>query len=180
MKENYDKCLEMILHHEGGYVNHPKDPGGETNLGVTKRVYEVWCIEQDLFQKDMKDLQFSDVAPIYRQNYWDRCKCDSLPDGVDLCVFDMGVNAGTGRGARFLQKCVGAVSDGAIGPNTLRQVDEWIAMRGEEDLIIEYSERRRNYYKRLKTFSTFGKGWLRRVEETEIAAFKLAGVYLQN
>ncbi len=180
MKENYDHCLGLILHHEGGYVNHPKDPGGETNKGVTKRVYENWCIEQDLFQKDMKDLKISDVAPIYKQNYWDRCKCDSLPDGVDLCVFDFGVNAGTGRGARFLQKCVGAVADGAIGPNTLRQVDEWVAMRGEEDLIVEYSERRRNYYKRLKTFSTFGKGWLRRVEETELEAFKLAGVYLQN
>ena len=180
MKENYDHCLGLILHHEGGYVNHPKDPGGETNKGITKRVYENWCIEQDLFQKDMKDLKISDVAPIYKQNYWDRCKCDSLPDGVDLCVFDFGVNAGTGRGARFLQKCVGAVADGAIGPNTLRQVDEWVAMRGEEDLIVEYSERRRNYYKRLKTFSTFGKGWLRRVEETELEAFKLAGVYLQN
>ena len=180
MKENYEHCLGMILHHEGGYVNHPKDPGGETNMGVTRRVYENWCLEQDLFRKDMKDLEFSDVAPIYKQNYWDRCKCDSLPNGVDLCVFDMGVNAGTGRGARFLQKCVGSVSDGAVGPNTLRQVDEWIAMRGEEDLITDYSERRRDYYKRLKTFSTFGRGWIRRVDETEVEALKLAGIYLQN
>ena len=180
MKENYEHCLGMILHHEGGYVNHPKDPGGETNMGVTRRVYENWCLEQDLFQKDMKDLEFSDVAPIYKQNYWDRCKCDSLPNGVDLCVFDMGVNAGTGRGARFLQKCVGSVSDGAVGPNTLRQVDEWIAMRGEEDLITDYSERRRDYYKRLKTFSTFGRGWIRRVDETEVEALKLAGIYLQT
>ena len=180
MKDNYDHCLGLILSHEGGYVNHPKDPGGETNKGITKRVYENWCIEQDLFQKDMKDLKISDVAPIYKENYWDRCKCDSLPDGVDLCVFDFGVNAGTGRGARFLQKCVGAVADGAIGPNTLRTVDEFVALRGEEDLIVEYSEKRRNYYKRLKTFSTFGKGWLRRVEETELEALKLAGIYLQN
>ena len=180
MKENYEHCLGMILHHEGGYVNHPKDPGGETNMGVTRRVYENWCLEQDLFRKDMKDLEFSDVAPIYKKNYWDRCKCDSLPNGVDLCVFDMGVNAGTGRGARFLQKCVGSVSDGAVGPNTLRQVDEWIAMRGEEDLITDYSERRRDYYKRLKTFSTFGRGWIRRVDETEVEALKLAGIYLQN
>ena len=67
MKENYDKCLEMILHHEGGYVNHPKDPGGETNLGVTKRVYEQWVMENDLLTKDMKDLEFEDVAPIYRK-----------------------------------------------------------------------------------------------------------------
>ena len=62
MKENYDHCLGLILHHEGGYVNHPKDPGGETNKGITKRVYEIWCIEQDLFQKEMKDLRISAVS----------------------------------------------------------------------------------------------------------------------
>ena len=180
MKENYDHCLGLILHHEGGYVNHPKDPGGETNKGITKRVYENWCIEQDLFQKEMKDLKISDVAPIYKNNYWDRVKADALPHGVDLCVFDFSVNAGTGRGAKFLQTIVGAVSDGAIGPYTLRQVDEWVAMRGEEDLVVAYSDARRRYYKKLRTFDTFGRGWLRRVDETEVEALKLAGVYLQN
>ena len=69
MQANYEKCLEAILHHEGGYVNHPKDPGGETNLGVTKRVYEQWVMENDLLPKDMKDLEFDDVAPIYKKNY---------------------------------------------------------------------------------------------------------------
>ena len=180
MQVNYDKCLETILHHEGGYVNHPKDPGGETNKGITKRVYENWCIEQDLFQKEMKDLKISDVAPIYKNNYWDRVKADALPHGVDLCVFDFSVNAGTGRGAKYLQTIVGAVSDGAIGPNTLRQVDEFVALRGEEDLVVAYSDARRRYYRKLKTFDTFGKGWLRRVDETEIEALKLAGVYLQT
>ena len=77
--ENYDKCLELILHHEGGYVNHPKDPGGETNLGVTKRVYEEWG-----GTKDMVDLTVEDVAPIYEKNYWGRTKCDDLPSGLDL------------------------------------------------------------------------------------------------
>ena len=180
MKENYDHCLGLILHHEGGYVNHPKDPGGETNKGITKRVYENWCIEQDLFQKEMKDLKISDVAPIYKNNYWDRVKADALPHGVDLCVFDFSVNAGTGRGAKYLQTIVGAVSDGAIGPNTLRQVDEWVAMGGEEDLVVAYSDARRRYNKKLRTFDTFGRGGLRRVDETEVEALKLAGVYLQN
>ena len=180
MKENYDHCLGLILHHEGGYVNHPKDPGGETNKGITRRVYENWCLEQDLFRKDMKDLKISDVAPIYKQNYWDRVKADSLPDGVDLCVFDFSVNAGTGRGAKYLQTIVGATSDGAIGPNTLRQVDEFVALRGEEDLVVAYSEARRRYYRKLKTFDTFGRGWLRRVDETEVEALRLAGVYLQQ
>ena len=85
---NFDECLKIILHHEGGYVNHPKDPGGETNLGVTKRVYEEFGGE-----KDMRDLTVEDVAPIYKKGYWDRVKGDSLPEGLDLCVFDFGVNA---------------------------------------------------------------------------------------
>ena len=87
MQLNYDKCLKTILHHEGGYVNHPKDPGGETNLGVTKRVYEEWAMKNDLHQKDMKDLLVEDVAPIYKKNYWDRIKGDDLPSGLDLCIF---------------------------------------------------------------------------------------------
>ena len=95
---NFDECLQIILHHEGGYVNHPKDPGGETNLGVTKRVYE-----EHGGTKDMKDLEFEDVAPIYKKSYWDRVKGDELPAGLDLCVFDFGVNAGTGRAAKYLQ-----------------------------------------------------------------------------
>ena len=95
MANNFDHCLEIILHHEGGYVNHPKDPGGETNLGVTKRVYE-----EHGGTKDMKDLTFEDVAPIYKKSYWDRVKGDELPAGLDLCVFDFGVNAGTGRAVK--------------------------------------------------------------------------------
>ena len=101
-KENYEECLKTILHHEGGYVNHPKDPGGETNLGVTKRVYEEWG-----GKKDMKDLTEEDVAPIYKKNYWDRVKGDDLPSGLDLAVFDWAVNSGTGRAAKKLQKMIG-------------------------------------------------------------------------
>ena len=80
MQANYDKCLETILHHEGGYVNHPKDPGGETNLGVTKRVY----LEHG-GTKDMKDLLVEDVAPIYKKGYWDKMKGDELPDNDWYC-----------------------------------------------------------------------------------------------
>ena len=118
---NYEKCLEIILHHEGGYVNHPKDPGGETNLGVTKRVYEEWGRT-----KDMKDLTVEDVAPIYQKNYWNRVRGDDLPAGLDLCVFDFGVNAGTGRAAKFLQRLVGTTVDGGIGPATLRAVNAYV------------------------------------------------------
>jgi len=167
-KSNYDKCLKIILHHEGGYVNHPKDPGGETNLGVTKRVYEEWG-----GKKNMKDLKVADVAPIYEKNYWGRCKCDSLPAGLDLCVFDFGVNAGTKRAGIYLQKMVGATPDGAVGPNTLKQVDAWIKEHGVEHAVKSYQEARQGYYERLSTFKTFGRGWTRRVTETTETALKM-------
>jgi len=161
MQSNYDKCLETILHHEGGYVNHPKDPGGETNLGVTKRVYEEWG-----GTKDMKDLTVEDVAPIYKKNYWDRVKGDDLPSGLDLCVFDFGVNAGTGRSAKYLQRMIGTVADGGIGPNTLKALDNYVESEGLEQTIRNFQEARQKYYESLKTFETFGRGWTRRVDET--------------
>jgi len=166
--KNYQKCLETILHHEGGYVNHPKDPGGETNLGVTKRVYEEWG-----GTKDMKDLLVEDVAPIYKKNYWDRVKGDDLPSGLDLCVFDFGVNAGTGRAAKYLQNLVGAGADGAIGPGTLGKVNAYVEEHGVEETIKKYQEARQGYYESLSTFETFGRGWTRRVTETTELALKM-------
>ena len=161
MKSNYDKCLETILHHEGGYVNHPKDPGGETNLGVTKRVYQ-----EHGGTKDMKDLLVEDVAPIYKKGYWDKMKGDDLPGGLDLCVFDFGVNAGPGRAAKFLQQMIGTTVDGGIGPNTLAKVEEYVRENGEAESVEKYQSMRQKYYEQLSTFATFGKGWTRRVEET--------------
>jgi lysozyme family protein len=171
--ENYQTCLEMILHHEGGYVNHPKDPGGETNFGVTKRVYEEWTMSQDLITKDMKELTVEDVAPIYRKNYWDRIKADDIPAGLDLCVFDFGVNAGTGRSAKFLQTMIGTVADGGIGPNTLRSLALYVESEGVETTIKNFQAERQSYYESLSTFETFGRGWTRRVEETTEAAIKM-------
>lgn len=161
MQKNYDKCLETILHHEGGYVNHPKDPGGETNLGVTKRVYEEWG-----GTKDMKDLLVEDVAPIYKKNYWDKLKGDNLPGGLDLCVFDFGVNAGPGRAAKYLQSMIGTTPDGGIGPMTLKALDIYTGANGLVETIEEYQKRRQEYYEQLSTFATFGRGWTRRVNET--------------
>ena len=166
--ENYQTCLEMILHHEGGYVNHPKDPGGETNLGVTKRVYEEWG-----GTKDMKDLTVEDVAPIYEKNYWGRMKCDNVPAGLDLCLFDFGVNAGTGRSAKFLQTMIDTTADGGIGPNTLSKLADYIDENGIEDTIKNFQAERQKYYESLSTFDTFGKGWTRRVDETTEAALKM-------
>jgi|TARA_B110000858_G_scaffold97035_1_gene111672 lysozyme family protein len=163
--ENYEACLEKILHHEGGYVNHPSDPGGETNLGITKRVYEEWG-----GTKDMKDLTVDDAAPIYEKNYWARTKCDQIPSGLDLCVFDFAVNAGPGRAAKFLQKMIGTTVDGGIGPNTLESLATYVNFTGIQEAINNYQEARQSYYESLSTFDTFGRGWTRRVDETTEAA----------
>ena len=90
MKENYQNCLDIILHHEGGYVNHPEDPGGMTNLVVTKRVYED-CVGYAVSEHTMQNLTKEDVAPIYKKNYWDKVKADDLPNGVDFSIFDLEV-----------------------------------------------------------------------------------------
>ena len=169
---NFDKCLQIILHHEGGYVNHPEDPGGMTNLGVTKRVYEDW-VGYAVSEHTMQHLTEEDVAPIYKKNYWDRIKGDDLPEGLNLCVFDFGVNAGTGRAAKYLQTMIGTVVDGGIGPMTIRALDEHVSLIGLQETIEQYQENRQRYYEKLKTFKTFGRGWTRRVTETTETALKM-------
>ena len=114
----------------------------------------------------MKDLLVEDVAPIYKKGYWDKMKCDDLPSGLDLCVFDFGVNAGPGRAAKYLQTMIGTVADGGIGPNTLAKLETYIKAASVEVAVKTYQEDRQKYYEGLSTFATFGRGWTRRVEET--------------
>ena len=169
MKDNFEQSLKMILHHEGGYVNHPSDPGGRTNLGVTQSVYESW-VDRPVTEDEMRSLTVEDVTPIYKRNYWDRVKGDDLPSGVDFAVMDLAVNGGTGRGAKMLQKVVGVPQDGGIGPQTLGAVGRMDPV----DTIEQYAAEREAFYRRLNTFDTFGRGWLRRNEETRMAAIKMA------
>ena len=161
MKENFDKCLKMLLSHEGGFVNHPEDPGGITNLGVTKKVYDEWTGREST-EQEMRDLTPEDVAPIYKKNYWDRVKGDSLPSGLDWACFDWAVNSGSGRPAKAVQRAVGATQDGAIGPQTLGLIME----KDPEEIINYVYGVRQDFYKSLKTFETFGRGWTRRNKET--------------
>ena len=168
MKRNFDHCLEMLLKHEGGFVNHPKDPGGATNLGVTLATYEQW-VGRDVTIDEMKTLTVADVAPIYKERYWDAVRGDDLPSGVDWAVFDWAVNSGPRRAAKALQKAVAATQDGAIGPMTLRAV----ANHDASDLIHSIHDQRQKFYESLGTFDTFGRGWTRRNKETLEAALEL-------
>lgn len=173
MKANFEACLTEVLKHEGGFVNHPKDPGGMTNLGVTKTTYEDW-IGHAVNEKIMRSLTVSHVRALYRAKYWEMVKCDDLPQGLDMCVFDFAVNAGPNRAARYLQKMVGAEPDGVIGPKTLSLVMQYVRGHGRDYAVMHYQDMRRDYYKLLKTFTTFGKGWLNRVRDVERVAVAMS------
>ena len=162
MKDNFESCLEKILKHEGGFVNHPEDPGGMTNMGITKKVYETF-LDKEVSEEEMRDMPKEHVAKIYRKNYWDKVKADDLPSGVDLCVFDWAVNSGTKRAVCALQESIGAKVDGVMGPMTLGKVNVYDDLK----LLNVMKEKREGFYRSLtKLFKTFGTGWLRRNNET--------------
>jgi lysozyme family protein len=165
MRENFDAALKAILHHEGGFVNHPADPGGMTNLGVTKKVWEEW-VGHEVDEKAMRALTPEMVGPMYKAKYWDKVKGDDLPTGVDYAVFDAAVNSGPGRAAKWLQGCVGVEQDGGIGPKTLAAV----AAFDPKGLVEDYAKRRLSFLMDLPHWGTFGKGWGRRVAEVQNTA----------
>jgi lysozyme family protein len=172
MNGNFDTCFALVLAHEGGYVDHPKDPGGRTNHGVTQRVWEEW-LGRPVSEKEMRALTPTMVKPLYKRKYWDACRADDLMVGVDYAVFDVSVNSGPGRAIKFLQSCVGVTVDGGFGPATLAAVK-----KAEEDparLIELYCARRLEFLQSLRTFETFGKGWSRRVQEVKDKALKMLG-----
>ena len=168
MKANFESALQAVLHHEGGFVNHPDDPGGMTNLGVTKKVWEEW-VGHNVDEKQMRALTPEQVAPLYKTKYWNKVRGDDLPTGVDYAVFDAAVNSGPGRAAKWLQGCVGVEQDGGIGPKTLLAV----AAADPTQLIEDYAKRRLSFLMDLPHWGTFGKGWSRRVAAVQTVASSL-------
>jgi lysozyme family protein len=169
MKENFEKSLALILKHEGGYVDNPKDPGGATNLGCTKKVWEEW-VGHEVTKEDIKALKVSDIAPLYKAKYWDAVKGDLLPAGVDYAVFDLAINSGPGRAAKTLQQVLNITADGQIGPATLSTLEA----ANPRDVATRVCEARLAFLQGLPTYGTFGKGWSRRVAEVEHIAFTMS------
>ena len=168
MKENWEMCFEMVLKHEGGFVNNPKDPGGMTNLGVTRTNWELY-LDRDVTEADMRALTPEMVKPFYKHNYWDRIRGDDLPSGVDYAAYDLAVNSGTGRAAKYLQKIAGVPEDGVIGPQSLKAIQKCDA----EDAVDEICNMRMDFLKNLNTFDTFGKGWTIRVNDVKAKATEM-------
>jgi len=170
MKDNFDKCLKLVLEHEGGYVNHPLDPGGMTNYGVTRKVYEQY-LGRDVTEEDMKEMPLEHVGEIYKRKYWDKVRGDDLPSGLDWAVFDFAVNAGVSRAAKVLQGFIATSVDGAIGSGTLKAIDNYpTSIKG---VIEVYTAQRSSFYRGLKNYDTFGKGWDKRCYATRVTAIEM-------
>lgn len=156
---NFKPSLSLVLAHEGGYVNHPRDPGGATNKGVTQAVYDAYRKTMGLPPKSVREITLGEAAAIYRQQYWQAIQGDKLKAGVDYAVFDFAVNSGVARAARYLQLSLGVKADGHIGNMTLAA----LADADPVELITKLCANRMAFLKALATFDTFGKGWTRRV-----------------
>lgn len=169
MKDNFYRAFDFMLAAEGGFVNNPAlDPGGMTNLGVTRSVWEAW-LGRKVTEDEMRELKRTDVMPMYRRKYWDECRCDALPSGLDAAVFDFAVNSGIRRAAIELQEVLGVARDGIIGPRT---VDAALVQHPHE-VINELCDARLNFLRGLNTWVTFGAGWSRRVDKVRAWALHM-------
>lgn len=158
-KDSFDTLMPHLFRHEGGFADHPRDPGGATKYGITRATLSAWR-DRPVSKTDVRRLTQAEAAAIYRARYWTVVKADALPDGVDYCVFDAAVNSGPARAAKWLQAAVRVTQDGVIGPKTLAAANAADPARLVEDLC----DIRLAFLRGLSTWSVFGRGWERRVE----------------
>lgn len=176
MKTNFDKYFPTLVDYEGSvFEEHPKDPGGPTKFGIT--IYDIgiregipvntknWRKLRDM----VKSLTRDQAKEIYITKYWNSIKGDELPSGIDIVICDHGINCGQTKAIRIAQEICEVTVDGKIGKETL----EALKKQNPTQFIKDFSEKRRKYYKSLKLFKTFGRGWLNRVDNCEKFALKL-------
>lgn len=167
----YGEALKRVLIHEGGNDDDPADPGGRTSRGITKTDWNNWRATHPGLPSDVWAAPQASIVAIYREKYWDKEDCDELPAGLDYCVFDYGVNSGTGRSSKVLQRLVGANPDGEIGPDTIKAVKA----RDPKVVITAICDERLAFLHSLSTWPRFGGGWGRRVADVRAASMAMAG-----
>ncbi|THF64307.1 glycoside hydrolase family 108 protein [Pseudothauera rhizosphaerae] len=151
---DFDEAFERLIGHEGGFVDHPDDPGDATNWGITERV-----AREQGYTGQMRDMPRSTAREIYRRAYWQRARADQYDPAIGFQLFDAAVNHSIGTAIRFLQRAVGVADDGAVGPVTLQA----IAAMPVPDVLARFNAERLEFYTELSTWPSFGKGWVRRV-----------------
>jgi lysozyme family protein len=154
---SFEQAVAIVLKHEGGYSNDPRDPGGETRFGISKRAYP---------DVDIRNLKVADAENIYRRDYWDTLRPDELPQELAICLFDCAVNMGRDKAIRLLQRACGVAQDGVMGGNTIAAANRLV------DPVVRFSAERVIAYTGIRGFDTFGKGWLRRTVAVALEASK--------
>jgi lysozyme family protein len=155
---DFSKAFEHVVGVEGGYVNDPRDPGGETIYGITRRDHPgAWAAGRPTLEQ---------AKAIYRMGYWDPARCEYLPWPLAAFVFDAAVNQGVSTAVRLLQKAVGTVQDGAIGKNTLAAIQR----ADQRELCALFMADRALRYTGTRNFDTYGRGWLKRLFVVAMAA----------
>lgn len=165
MEKNRDRAIRVTLAHEGGYVDHPKDPGGATNFGITHRTLAEWR-GRPVTKDDVRAMSIGEAVAIYAARYWAPVRCDDMPSGVDLVLLDGSVNSGIGRGPKWVQQAVGVPADGKVGPVTI----EAVRRADPVEVVRKACAARMGFLRGLRTWGTFGRGWSRRVAEIEAEA----------
>lgn len=167
---NYDACLKRVLRYEGGYSNHPSDPGGPTNFGITIADYQKY-INPNGTAADVRNMTVDQAKTIYRVRYWGVSHCDQLEPGIDHCIFDYGVNSGVGRAGKVLRRLIGhPTNTSVITPEVIRAANA----RDQVDLVNAICDERLRFLQRLRTWPVFGKGWGSRVVDVRAFAGALA------
>lgn len=156
MATTFKALVDRVLAHEGGYVNHPSDPGGETNFGITKRT-----AKENGYSGEMRAMTREQAVEIYRTAFWQRYRAGEMPEAVAFQFLDACINHGYGNAARMLQRAAGVADDGMIGNLTLAAVSGM----PENDLLLRFNAERIRFFTKLSTFNTFGRGWMRRVAD---------------
>lgn len=169
MKGNFEQCLALVLKAEGGYVDNPHDPGGMTNLGVTKATWEAW-VGHEIDEVEMRSLTPNDVLPLYESQYWIKSRCDELPLGVDYCVFDAAVNLNVSQSIKIIQRALNVTDDGIIGLQTIQAATQC----DPAELIEQFSEEHLQLLQTKKTWATFAKGFQNRVDFVKQSALRMA------
>ena len=169
VRENFEIALALVFDSEGGWSDHPKDRGGKTNFGITAKTWRAWAkLHGD--DRPLSKITREDAARIYREDYAAPIRFDSLPSGLDYALLDFAINSGVGTAVTELQGCLGVSQDGIMGSQTLAAVRAKSAV----DLVHCLCEARRKYVRKLDTWGTFGKGWLRRIAKVEQNAAQMA------
>lgn len=166
---NFAQALKLVLVHEGGFADHPDDPGGATMKGVTQAVYDAYRVGKGLAVRSVKSITNAELNAIYERQYWQAIRGDELPSGVDYCVFDYAVNSGPGRAVKDLQRALGVKVDGVVGMGTMNA----LTAADDAKLINEICDKRLKFLKSLRIWKTFGVGWERRVKGVRAAALEM-------